>query len=117
MAFLLSGNVSVVAVNSTSLTLQFQPPSLADRNGIISHYNIQLKRQRSGGVVVSEEASVHVENISSSIDAQNGEVVVEVGNLEEASTYRISIQACTKFGCSRYQFAGIAATTESGKQM
>lgn len=111
-SFLRSSNVSVSEINRTTLTIQFKPPALLERNGKIRKYNVRYFRQSTGGLA---NLSVLQVNVSSDANDQNRIVSARLEGLKESSVYQISVQACGELLCSDYEPAVIAQTLASGK--
>lgn len=117
-AFSRARNVSIIEANTTALVVEFEPPALLSRNGLISHYNVKYIRQAiSGQRSLGTEMIVRV-NVPESVDEQNRIVRVRLINLLADSLYNILIQACVRrVGCSSYDFGTEGETLAAGKRL
>ena len=80
--------LSATPVNSTALTLRWQPPPPEDRNGVITQYVVNI----TGLSVPGQEPSV----------LQTTETSIVVGQLHPSYTYAFKVAAVTSVGQGPY---------------
>ena len=97
-------NISINAINSTSITVNWTEVSEIDQNGIITQYEVMYEPLMTFGFLSVEFIQVDSSNFS-----------LTLMNLEEYVEYNISVRAYTSVGPGPYSVAVVEQTFENGK--
>ena len=95
-------NVTVVVINSTSISVSWNPPPLRDQNGDIIGYQLMIINHNRSN------SSISVVNVS------NVTTYVAI-NLQEFEVYSFEIAAITTIGLGTFSVAITDQTFEDGK--
>ena len=98
------GNVTASALNSTSIMVRWEVLPPAERNGIITVYEVMYQPMETFGDAIGTEMM----NVSGS------EMSVVLDGLEEFVVYNISVQAYTSVGPGPYSNEVPVRTTTDG---
>ena len=91
-------DVDATPVNSTSVTISWNPPALENQNGVITGYVINLKIVGSEGVTQYSSSS---DNIT-------------IGSLHPFTTYAYTVAAQTSVGTGPHTTSSTVMTPEDG---
>ena len=94
-------NVDATPVNSTSVTMSWNPPAAENQNGVITGYVINLTTVGSEGISQNSSSS---DNIT-------------IGSLHPFTTYTFTVAAQTSVGTGPYTTSSTVMTPEDGMSL
>ena len=99
--------VAVTVVSSKSINVSWSPVSFQERNGIIEGYNVMYKALPNG------KDKKKIVNVT--INDQNEEQTLTIGELNEFTNYSIRVLAFTAVGDGPLSVAEVKQTLEDSK--
>jgi len=97
-------NVQVLTTSSTTILVTWDPVPDIERNGIITHYEVEFNQSTFNEISTS--------NLITTNDSQ---LMVELEGLEEYVQYSIRVRAYTSEGSGPFSLAVMNRTLEDGK--
>ena len=99
--------VAVTVVSSKSINVSWSPVSFQERNGIIEGYKVMYKALPNG------KDKIKIVNVT--INDQNEEQTLTIGELNEFTNYSIRVLAFTAVGDGQVSVAEVKQTLEDSK--
>ena len=110
--FAVQGNIANTTFSAESTSLEWQPPTFAERNGIITSYNVLYQQHSYVEEIVAESP---VQSTRVNITDHNAMVEITLQSLIPASVYTVVVQACVGGLCSGNSSVFNFTTDESSK--
>ena len=96
-------NVEAMATSPTAILVTWEPVSEINRNGNITHYEVEFNQSRLSDIAMSNSS-----------ETEGPVLMLLLANLQEDVEYQIRVRAHTSVGPGPYSTAVLSTTFEDG---